>query len=154
MPNLDPTPFMQKRMGRVLLNEEFVTSCRGNDVFKNFAVLLAMPRYNEPGVIAYYGAHPDFEPFTGVPKDAPYYDPYWNDDGFYFKMHEEGPPVDPYAVWMRNLDNLMIANFNMRHDDFEEYSWRDEFDADVPVHDAFEEWRIHTENGARSPGRV
>ena len=83
--------FSEKRLGRVLLSEAFVTGDRSGNVFKNFAVLGAMPRFNEPGIIAYYGAHPDFEPTDLEPKHLPYYDPYWgkvtpkNPTGFYFK---------------------------------------------------------------------
>jgi len=80
------TPFEEKRLGRVILSETFVTGKRMNSVFSNFAILLAQPRYNEPGIIVYYGAHSDFEPYDGKPGNAPYYQPYWNEQGIrYFK---------------------------------------------------------------------
>lgn len=149
------TAFSENRVGRVLLSEAFVTGERSVDVFKNFSILLAMPRYNEPGIIAYYGAHPDFEPFDGGAKDSPYYDPYWNDDGVYFKLHEEGPPVNigslEYARFLNEVDRLMMNEFGMTHFDAEDYNWKDEFDSEVPAEEAFEEWNAHTEGGTRSP---
>ena len=83
------TPFEQKRLGRSIMSEAFVATCRAKDVFDSFAILLAQPRYNEPGLITYYGAHPDFEPYDGKPGDAPYYQPYWNDIGMYFQQVKE-----------------------------------------------------------------
>ena len=160
------TAFDEKRLGRVLLSEAFVTGSRSGDVFKNFAVLGAMPRYNEPGIIAYYGAHPDFEPYDGVPKNAPYYDPYWNDDGFYFKLKDGmgndesySPPADSdngfiasmsYVDWLKKLDVCFFVDGLNRHD-LEDYNWKDEYDSEVPPDEAYEEWSAHTEGGTRSP---
>lgn len=140
------TPFENKRLGRVLLSEAFVTGNRAREVFEKFSVLLAMPRYNEPGIIAYYGAHPDFEKFDGVPKDSPYYDPYWNKDGFYFKRKVQPSdmielPIDfTFAIWMKELDQLFLANLSMGRDDFEDYDWRAEYDGENTPEDAFQEW--------------
>lgn len=79
------TPFEEKRLGRVILSEAFVTSFRSRDVFEKFSILQAQPRYNETGMLVYYGAHPDFKPYDGKPGDAPYYQAYWDKDGMYFK---------------------------------------------------------------------
>lgn len=142
------TAFEEKRLGRILLSEAFVTGTRATDVFKNFAVLLAMPRYNDPGIIAYYGAHPDFEPFDGVPKDSPYYSPYWNDDGLYFKPDAIiDNLLSPFQTWMKELDEFFMAHFGMPHSDFEDYNWFDEFDNDCSAEDSFEEWRCMNEAG-------
>lgn len=138
----------KKRLGRVLLSEVFVSSMRSRDLFTNLVVLQAMPRFNEPGIIAYYGAHPDFDKFDGEPKDSPYYQPYWNDDGLYFKRvqgdgDEEGPPIDfTFAIWMKELNVLFHANFSTGLDDFEDYDWRAEYDGDNTPEDAFSEWAL------------
>ena len=82
------TPFEQKRLGRTIMSEAFVTTCRAKEVFDNFAVLLAHPTDDSQYLITYYGAHPDFDPYEGEPKDAPLYQPYWNDIGMYFQREK------------------------------------------------------------------
>lgn len=133
------TPFEEKRLGRVLLSEAFVTGKRSKDVFENFAVLIAMPRYNDPGIIAYFGAHPDFEPYDGNPKDAPYYDPYWNDDGFYFKKKSV---IDPFKAWLKELDKIFNEELGLGYDDFADYDWHAEFEGDNTPRDSYEEWNL------------
>jgi hypothetical protein len=144
------TPFEQKRLGRILLSETFVTSDRSADLFTDFKVLLAQPRYNEPGIIAYYGAHPLFEPFEGVPKDSPYYDPYWNVDGIYLKKIVDrsacGTSLE-FNRWMEKLDMMFIATYGLNHSDFEDYNWFDEYSNDVSPEDAFHEWKCMVESG-------
>ena len=142
-PTGELSPFEEKRLGRVLLSEAFVTGLRSGDVFKNFAILGAMPRYNEPGIIAYYGAHPDFDVTDEAPKDTPYYDPYWNDNGFYFKR-KDGEPVDfGYAVWTKELNNCFMVNLGGANpDDFDDYDWRAEYDSGHSAEDSFEEWAL------------
>lgn len=156
------TAFSENRLGRVLLSESFVTADRSADLFRNFKILLAQPRYNEPGIIAYYGAHPDFDVHNGAPKDSPYYDAYWTDDrvselnpsGFYFKMHNDGVRRNPEPVlfdeWLEELDKLFLADMGTTHNDFDDYNWNDEFESEVEPADAYEEWKIHTEGGTRS----
>ena len=150
MTDTTQTPFAQKRLGRILLSEAFVTSPRSDDLFSKFKVLIAQPRYNEPGIIAYYGAHPDFEPFDGVPKDSPYYDPYWNDEGLYFKKKSINPDDVAeigFQGWMTKLDRLFIAKYGLTHNDFEDYNWFDEYDSEVSPEDAFDEWCCMLESG-------
>ena len=145
---MKPTPFEEKRLGRVLLSEAFVTGrAVETEFFKDFAILLAMPRYNEPGIIAYYAAHPCFEPYDGAPKNSPYYQPYWNDDGLYFKPVTEDARPDAFTTWMYELDQLFQAEFGSSHVDFDDYNWNDEFDSEVDPKDAFEEWQCMTDNG-------
>ena len=158
------TAFNEKRLGRVLLSEAFVTADRSADLFRNFKILLAQPRYNEPGMIAYYGAHPDFDIHEGEAKDSPYYDAYWADErvtaanpsGFYFKMHQDGVRRNParlgLTAFLNEVDQLMLKEFGTTHRDIEDYNWEDEYDSEVPADEAFEEWKIHTEGGTRSPG--
>ena len=148
--------FSEKRLGRVLLSEAFVTGDRSGDVFKNFAILGAMPRYNEPGIIAYYGAHPDFEPTDLEPKNLPYYDPYWgatspkNMSGFYFKR-KDGVPIDfGFATWMKELNVISRANLGGNNvEDFDDYDWRAEYDSGHTPADSFEEWRLITDEMTR-----
>jgi hypothetical protein len=61
---------------------------------------------------------------------------------------------DGYTAFLNEIDSYLMANFGMTHRDFEDYNWKDEFDSEVPAEDAFEEWRIHTEEGTRSPANM
>ena len=81
------TPYGEQRFGRVRLSIPFVAArAQYMNFFKDFAIIYAKPLFEEPDIIAYYGAHPDFEPYYGDSSDTPYYSPYWNDRGeLYFK---------------------------------------------------------------------
>lgn len=146
-----------KRFGRVLLSETFVSSMRSRELFEDFVIFQAMPRFNDPGIIAYYGSHPDFAPWNGKAKDSPYYQPYWNNDGMYFNLTDEKPPVasweknEPpidftFAIWMKELNKCCRDNLDgMNVDDFEDYNWRDEYENGVTPEDAFSEWHLLSE---------
>ncbi len=56
-----------------------------------------------------------------------------------------------FQAWKDELDELFINHFGLCHDDFEDYNWSDEYNSEVPPEDAFDEWKIHTENGTISP---
>lgn len=140
------TPFDENRLGRVLLSETFVTSNRSRDVFAKFHVLLAQPRYQEPGIIAYYGAHPDFEPYLGDAKNSPYYEPYWNDDGMYFKRKEnqdEVPEADfEFRQFIRDIDAMMIADIGLSTSDVEDYDWAAEYESECSPKESYDEWKL------------
>jgi len=60
---------------------------------------------------------------------------------------------ESFEKWMVALNFLMKTEFGFTEDDLlEGYNWRDEYDSEVEPRDAFEEWKIHTENGTRDPG--
>ena len=135
--------YNERRLGRILLSEAFVVGDRSNDIFEDFVVLLAQPRYNDDGIIAYYGAHPGFEPFDGAPKDSPYYHPYWNEEGVYFKqVFEHNGTKVSFEDWLVQLDRLFVAKFGLTHNDFEDYDWHGEFDGENTPVEAFEEWQL------------
>lgn len=56
-----------------------------------------------------------------------------------------------FRAWMRLLDRIFNRQYQMNHDDFDEYNWFDEWENDVTPDDAFCEWKAHTEGGSRSP---
>ena len=56
--------------------------------------------------------------------------------------------------WLKELDKFFMCFFGVKHSDFEDYNWDDEYDSEVSPQDAFEEWKSHTENGTRSVGSL
>lgn len=52
--------------------------------------------------------------------------------------------------FLSEIDRMMLADFGMTHNDFEDYNWDDEFESEVEPADAYEEWKIHTEGGTRA----
>ena len=58
---------------------------------------------------------------------------------------------DSYSAFLREVDRRMIVEVGMVTGDTD-HNWRDEYDSEVSAEDAFEEWKIHTEDGTRSSG--
>ena len=52
-----------------------------------------------------------------------------------------------FEEWLKKLDALFTAEFGLGYDDFPDYMWRDEYDADWTPEDSFAEWMLQTNQG-------
>ena len=43
--------------------------------------------------------------------------------------------------WIKELDKIFIKTFGMNYDDFEDYDWKAEWEAEISPEESFEEWR-------------
>ena len=53
-----------------------------------------------------------------------------------------------FQQWLKELDTHFTRHFGLGHDDFPDYLWYDEYEADCDPLDSFEEWRLQTEDGS------
>jgi len=67
------------------------------------------------------------------------------------EVPQDAPKARHLSEFLKEIDRLMMEDMGMTHGDCEDYNWVDEFDSEVDPEDAYEEWKIHTEGGTRSP---